>query len=247
MKRDEEESTKKARSLIALSVLLIFIAVTVIVFIRVGKPLIELVADPPRFKAYLEGYGALSKGVFAGIMALQVIVAVIPAGPFQVAGGYAFGAFTGTVLCLIGNGVGAMLAYFTARIFGRRAVALFIPPQQIEKLMHILDKPRWKILFVVIFMIPGSPKDVLTYLAGLSALGPLAVLILSSLGRLPAILASALGGAAISEESYVSAAIVFGILAVVSIAGAVIYKKLSRNNASSGDEKNDTRSMDEKT
>ena len=234
---NEEDKQKNARRLIALGVLFVFIAAIVIVFIYVGKPLIELVTDPQKFKAWLEGYGALSKGVFAGIMALQVIVAVIPAGPFQVAGGYAFGAFWGTVLSIVGNGLGSMLVYFMVKLFGSRAIGLFVAPEQIDKLKHILDAPKWKILFVVIFMIPGSPKDVLTYLTGISELKPLSVLLLTTLGRLPAILASCLGGDALSEASYGKAAIFFGILAVISITGAVIYRKLSRNDKKEDTEK----------
>ena len=234
---NEEDKQKNARRLIALGVLFVFIAAIVIVFIYVGKPLIELVTDPQKFKAWLEGYGALSKGVFAGIMALQVIVAVIPAGPFQVAGGYAFGAFWGTVLSIVGNGLGSMLVYFMVKLFGSRAIGLFVAPEQIDKLKHILDAPKWKILFVVIFMIPGSPKDVLTYLTGISELKPLSVLLLTTLGRLPAILASCLGGDALSEASYGKAAIFFGILAVISITGAVIYRKLSRKDKKEDTEK----------
>ena len=234
---NEEDKQKNARRLIALGVLFGFIAVMVIVFIRVGKPLIELVTDPQRFKDWLEGYGALSKGVFAGIMALQVIVAVIPAGPFQVAGGYAFGAFWGTMLSIAGNGLGSMLVYFMVKLFGSRAIGLFVAPEQIDKLKHILDAPKWKILFVVIFMIPGSPKDVLTYLTGISELKPLSVLLLTTLGRLPAILASCLGGDALSEASYGKAAIFFGILAAISIAGALIYRKLSRKDKDESNEK----------
>ncbi len=234
---NEEDKQKNARRLIALGVLFVFIAAIVIVFIYVGKPLIELVTDPQKFKAWLEGYGALSKGVFAGIMALQVIVAVIPAGPFQVAGGYAFGAFWGTVLSIVGNGLGSMLVYFMVKLFGSRAIGLFVAPEQIDKLKHILDAPKWKILFVVIFMIPGSPKDVLTYLTGISELKPLSVLLLTTLGRLPAILASCLGGDALSEASYGKAAVFFGILAVISITGAVIYRKLSRKDKKEDTEK----------
>ena len=234
---NEEDKHKNARRLIALAVLLGFIAALVLLVIRVGKPLIELVADPPRFKAWLDGYGAFSKEIYAGIMALQVIVAVIPAGPFQVAGGYAFGAFWGTVLSIAGNGLGSMLVYFMVKLFGSRAIGLFVAPEQIDKLKHILDAPKWKILFVVIFMIPGSPKDVLTYLTGISELKPLSVLLLTTLGRLPAIIASCLGGAAISEASYGKAAIFFGILAVISVTGAVIYRKLSRKDKKEDTEK----------
>ncbi len=235
--KDDKGGSRTLRRVIAAAVLLAFIIFTVALFINVGMPIIDLVSDPKAFKRWIEGYGAMSKGVFAAMMALQVVVAMVPAGPLQVAGGYAFGAFWGTVLALAGNAAGSMLVYGMVRLFGSRAAGLFIAPEKLDKLNFILKKPRWKILFAVIFVIPGSPKDVLTYLTGLSAFKPVTVLLLTSLGRLPAILASCLGGEAISNGDLLRAVIFFAILAVMGTVGVLIYRRLSARHSHAENEK----------
>ena len=220
----------KKKRLLAVLALLGIVAVLTMIFIRIGGPLIELVGDTDKFKSWLESFGAWSYVVFVGIMILQVIVAVIPSGPFQVAGGYAFGSVMGTLLCIVGCGIGSMITFMFMRIFGHRFGKLFISEKNIEKLSFIERSPRWKSLLIGLFIIPGSPKDILNLFAGLTTINPWIWLAVSTLGRLPAIAASAMSGNAFGEGSYSKAVIIFGILLLVSAVGALVYKRIEDQN-----------------
>ncbi|MBR3306490.1 MAG: TVP38/TMEM64 family protein [Lachnospiraceae bacterium] len=231
------DRSKGARRLIALSVILVFTAVTALLFILVGEPLVELVADPEAFKEWIGSYGILSYGIFAGIMVLQVIVAIIPAGPFQVAGGYAFGALNGALLSILGNTLGSLLVFIMVRAFGRRFAELFIPPDKLDKLRFIESSPKWKRLFMIIFIIPGSPKDILTYFAGLTGIKTAEWILIASLGRIPAIAVSALGGNAIGQKRPLAAALFFGGLLMMSALGIIIYRRISGKGKGGEDEK----------
>ena len=231
------DRSKGARRLIALSVILIFTALSALLFIKVGEPLVELVADPEAFREWLEGYGMLSGVVFTGIMVLQVIVAIIPAGPFQVAGGYAFGALNGALLSILGNTLGSLLVFLMVRAFGRRFAELFIPPDKLDRLKFIESSPKWKRLFIIIFVIPGSPKDILTYFAGLTGMKTAEWLLIASLGRIPAIAVSALGGNAIGQRRPLAAVLFFGGLLIMSAAGIIIYRRISGKGKGEEDEK----------
>ncbi len=220
----------KKRRLIALLALLGIVIILTVLFIRVGGPLTELVSDTERFKSWLDSFGVWSYVVFVGIMILQVIVAVIPSGPFQIAGGYAFGAVTGTILCIVGCGIGSMITFMFMRLLGHRFGSLFISEKNLEKLKFIERSPKWKSLLIGLFIIPGSPKDILNLFAGLTTISPWTWLAVSTLGRLPAIAASAMSGNAFGEGSYAKAFIIFGILLAVSGIGAVVYKMIEKKN-----------------
>lgn len=228
---EEAEEERKAgkhaliRRLIAWGVLVLVVSFFVIICIRVGKPLVELVSDNERFKQWLDGFGVWSYLVFVFIMMFQAIAAFIPGGPFQMAGGYAFGPVTATLLSITGCGLGSMLVFFLVRRFGEKTALFFISEDQLKKLKFIEESPRWKRLLVLLFIIPGSPKDVFNLFAALTDINPVTWLIVCTLGRIPAIVASAISGDAVSEGRYAEAIVVFLILTATSIAGMIVYRK----------------------
>ena len=215
-----EEAGKRAliRRLIAWGVLVLVVSLFVLICIRVGKPLVELVSDNERFKKWLDGFGVWSYLVFVLLMMFQTIAAFVPGGPFQMAGGYAFGPLMATLL--------SILVFFLVRRFGEKTALFFISENKLKKLKFIEGSPRWKRLLVLLFIIPGSPKDVFNLFAALTDINPVKWLIVCTLGRIPAIIASAISGDAVSEGRYAEAIIVFLTLVVVSIAGMIFYRKL---------------------
>lgn len=56
---------------------------------------------------------------------LQVLVAIIPGEPLEIAGGYAFGAVWGTVLCLLGAFLGSAAVFAVVRKWGVPLVEVF--------------------------------------------------------------------------------------------------------------------------
>lgn len=223
-----EEAGKRAlmRRLIAWGVLVLVVSLFVMICIRVGKPLVELVSDNERFKKWLDGFGVWSYLVFVFLMMFQTIAAFIPGGPFQMAGGYAFGPFMATLLSILGCGLGSMFVFFLVRRFGEKTALFFISEDKLKKLKFIEGSPRWKRLLVLLFIIPGSPKDIFNLFAALTDINPVKWLVVCTLGRIPAIIASAISGDAVSEGRYAEAMIVFLTLAAVSIAGMIFYRKL---------------------
>ena len=73
-------------------------------------------------------------------------------------------------LCLLGTEIGSLVIILLTKLFGRRLVNLFIPIEKIDSLKFLKDKKTvYKTLFVI-YLIPGTPKDVLTYAAGITDL-----------------------------------------------------------------------------
>lgn len=90
-------------------------------------------------------------------------------------------------------------------------------------------------LFLIIFMIPGTPKDLLSYVAGLTDISFPVWLMICSLGRIPSIITSTIGGNALGTKNYWFAIAVFAVTMAVSGVGIWIYDRICKRHA--GDKK----------
>ncbi len=162
----------------------------------------------------------------------QVVLAVIPAGPFQLAAGCAFGSFYGTLICAIGSALGSILVYYLVKIYGKKVVSLFFSEEKTDQFLPEKLDRRWEGLMVLIYLIPGSPKDLLAYIAGLTNTHQALWIIVFILGRIPGILISSISGNALGQQNYKTAVICLILLCVLSCLGYFIYNHLLKNNES---------------
>ena len=89
---------------------------------------------------------------------------------------------------------------------------VFFPADKLEKLHFLLHtSPKRTALFWLIFTVPGTPKDLLCYFAGLTDLPWGTWLLIATVGRLPSIVTSTVGGSALGEQNYRAAVIAFAI------------------------------------
>ena len=85
------------------------------------------------------------------------------------------------------------------------------------------------VIVFVLFLIPGSPKDLLTYLVGLTPLKLRTFLILTTIARIPSVVTSTVTGSLAQKESYTAALITYGVTLVISVICLLYYRKISKN------------------
>ena len=153
-----------------------------------------------------------------------------PARPLEISGGYAFGAVQGTVLCMLGAFLGSVVVFAFVRRFGRELVEIFFPKEKIESLRFLQSSPKRDLLFWIVFVVPGTPKDLLCYFAGLTDLSWGKWLLICSLGRVPSIITSTVGGSAVGGRQYLFAILVFAGTMALSAVGLLIYRGLCRRH-----------------
>lgn len=222
--------TETHKKLISIGGVLLFIALCAVVFVYAGKPMIEFISEPEKFRAWVDSRGFLGRLAFMGMSVLQVIVAVIPGEPIEIAAGYAFGAVEGTLLCILSMTVGSMLVFWFVRIFGMKAVEVFFPREKIHSLRFLRNKKRMTLCIALLFLIPGTPKDLLCYFVGLTDIRPLHWMLICSLCRIPSIVTSTVGGDALGLQNYSAALIVFGATLLICGAGLLIYRKIQNKD-----------------
>ena len=118
------------------------------------------------------------------------------------------------------------------RTFGMRVVGLFFPPEKITSLRWLHDARRFELLLFLVFLIPGTPKDLLTYLAGLSTSPVWRIVALATVGRIPSIVSSTRAAGAFGDGNYLGAAAVAAVTVVLAGAGVLAYRHLSSRESS---------------
>lgn len=176
----------------------------------------------------VESYGPWAPIVFMGLMALQIVVAFIPGGPLELIAGMLFGGLWGTIWSVCGILLGTMLVFFLVKRFGRPLVNYFVSSDKMQSFSILQDEGRLEIIVFLLFLIPGIPKDLLTYVVPLTGMSAKRFFAVSSMARFPAILASVLVGDSLAEKNYVLCCIIAAAAAVCVLIGFIIKEHLYR-------------------
>jgi uncharacterized membrane protein YdjX (TVP38/TMEM64 family) len=168
-----------------------------------------------------------------GIMTAQIIVALVPGAPVEMAAGYAFGLWGGVGLCLIGTAIGNAIVILLTRVFGMRMVRLFMDDDKILALTKRLtrEQKRMDLMIFLLFLIPGTPKDLMTYVAGLLPIPLARYLILTSFARIPSMIGNALGGSMLGRQNYRAAMITMAVVVLISLIVFFVYRNHERRKA----------------
>lgn len=151
------------------------------------------------FKDLADNYPIIGRIAFVLATMVQVIIAFIPGEILEQAAGYFYGPFEGTLLSLIGNVAGSVLVLLIVRRFGRRLVYAIYPKEKIEQISFLQRGKKRNILTAILFTVPGTPKDLLTYVIGLTDMSIPLYLLLTTFSRTPSIIMSTISGSWIAD------------------------------------------------
>ena len=224
--KSRPELSERAKKIIAAASIAVFVLLTLAITWFVGRPLIEYLREPEKFRTWVDEAGVMGRVYFLGIQILQVVVAIIPGEPVEIGAGYAFGAVEGTLLCMLGTVIGSMAVYFFVRRFGIKAVEIFFPVEKIERMRFLNTVQKRDALMFLLMFIPGTPKDLLGYLAPIVGLSPGAWLFITSVARIPSIVTSTVGGGALGGQNYGFAVAAFAVTLLISGIGLLIYRRI---------------------
>lgn len=215
--------------ILALCCLAVFIGVMVRLSAAFTEPAVAFVTDGPAFRRWVQQKGLYGRVIFVFLLVVQMIIAFIPGEPFEIAAGYAFGWAEGTLLCLVGSLIGAFIIFSAVRIIGIRLLYLFFTQEEIGRVSLLNNHRRFNTLIFLVYLVPGTPKDIMSYFVGLSRMGLGQWLFISTIAKIPSIITSTLGGSLMGDANYMLAAGVFCVTAVISMAGMTLYNKVTEN------------------
>ncbi|WP_051585858.1 TVP38/TMEM64 family protein [Caldanaerobius polysaccharolyticus] len=210
---------KKLKGYIAGTIL--FVGVFTFFAMRYGHSLALLASNPEKFRLWIEGYGSKGFLVYIAVQIVQVVVFVIPGEVIQIAGGYVYGAMMGSILSVVGITLGSVICFEIARVLGYSALKKVISPERLSKLKDFINNPKGEIALFLLFLIPGMPKDALSYVAGVTPISFWKYLFITLLARLPGIVFSSYIGASMYERNFLVVALLSAIAVLLFIAGAL--------------------------
>ena len=216
------------KNIIRLIAVIIFLAVSITATILLIPFVKGLTTEAGRLaiKEKADAFGPLGWVLFLGLQLLQVIVAFIPGEPIEILSGVLFGAFGGMFLCLIGIMLGTIAVYYLVKAVGKPLVFAFVPEEKFEHFKIFQDEKKLEVLIFILFLIPGTPKDTLTYIVPLTKVKPLKFFLLSTLARIPSVIGSTIIGRSIGNGNWFLAVWVFVIAAAIGLVGIFFNDKL---------------------
>ena len=222
-KRETEiERAKTKRALAGLS-LGLAVLLLIVFYVTLGRRIVLLVKDPQAFKEWLNGFGGWHATLFVLLRVAQTAFKVIPGEPLEIAAGCAFGAWGGLFWCLLGSLLGSVAILGLGRRYGRKMVGLFVSPKNL-KLTKIFKNGRgMDATIFILYVVPGLPKDVFSWLFSLTDEKPYKFLFLTTLARIPSILTSTWCGEELIDGNYRLSFAIFLLTAVASLLFALAY------------------------
>ena len=208
---------------------LTFVSVASVVFAVLGFFWIKAkFGDTNLLREWALEHPILGALTMVAVTSVQVVIALIPGELVEVAAGYIFGAWMGAVLCLVGVAIGSVVAILLARRFGRRLVTSLYSEEKLDELPILNDPKKRNAMTAILFLIPGTPKDLITYLIGLTKMSIPQYLALTLVCRFPSIIMSTLSGDALGDDRLVRALWFFVITGIVSAVGYLIYLAIQK-------------------
>ena len=193
--------------------------------------LAEFAVDPERFREWIDSCGYFAKLVYVLLCALQVMLAVIHDGPMQIAGGYAFGSVGGTLLFLLGYELGSVVSFLLAQRFGRAAVGLFYSEEKYERFFSEIQGRNLYILTFLLYLVPGTPKDMMTYCFGTTKIKLAYFLLISGVARAPAVLLTVMIAQNIISRNVLMILTVISALALLFFVGVLVKKYIRKRKS----------------
>ena len=225
---DAPENIRVRRIVSILSIVLLLVLYGAIAYF-IGYPLArQFTSSPETFREFVSSHGIGGQLVMIGIIVLQVVVAIIPGEPFEVGAGFVFGWLEGMILCLIGSALASALIFLGTKKWGIKMAELFFPREKLLRFSFLRNEKKLNLLIFILFLIPGTPKDMITYLVGMTPMKLSTFLILTSLARIPSVVSSTVTGSLAQEGNLLAAAITYGITLVISAVCIWWYRKVSK-------------------
>ncbi|MBR4777836.1 MAG: TVP38/TMEM64 family protein [Lachnospiraceae bacterium] len=227
------EENRKKKKIIASCLMGVAIVIIALVCIFIGIPLIKMAGEPDKFRAWVEAKGIWGPVLYVALVIFQILIAFIPGEPLEIVAGYVFGTFKGTLLCIAAASLGSIIVLLLVRKFGKALLEIYFDKEKIESLKFLQSSEKKIIIFLILFIVPGTPKDLLCYYGGLTDISMPLLIFICTVCRFPSIITSTIGGNALGTGEYGFAVIVFAVTAVISAIGIIIYNKFSKKNGDS--------------
>ena len=212
----------KIFKIILLAIVVILLLGVIIYLFPVMKDL-STVEGQIAFKDKVGDSGIIGILTLFGLQVAQIFLIIVPGEPIEILAGMCYGSVGGTVFIMISAFIISTAIFFLVRKFGRKFVYDFCDKEKVKKIENhkLFQNPKKiEMIMFILFLIPGTPKDLLVYIAGLLPIKPLKFIVISTFARFPSVISSTLAGENLAVGDWKMGLILYAI--VFAIVGIMI-------------------------
>ena len=227
------KKTNKAKmiKLIALILIVAILLIATIYMIPIMKE-IKTLEGQEQFKEKITNSGITGILILFGLELAQVVLAILPGEPIEILAGICFGPIWGTIFLMVSVFIVTCLIYFLVKKFGKDFIYEFFPKEKVDKLENsklLKDEKKIELVMMILFLIPGTPKDLLVYIGALLPMKSSRFIAISTLLRFPSIISSTLLGDNILCGKWKVGVLAYAITFLITFIVIFIVNKLDKD------------------
>lgn len=152
--------------------------------------------------------------ILFALQVAQMVLIVLPGEPMEILAGMCYGVVGGTIYIFVSVFIISIVIFYLSRKFGTKFVKLFFNEEKINKIENSKLFKNTKLveyIMLILFLIPGTPKDLLTYIGGLLPVNPVKFILIATFARFPSVISSTIAGANISQGNWLMSVLAYVI------------------------------------
>ena len=185
-----------------------------------------------RFKEKINNLGVVGFVMLVALQIAQILFIVIPGEPLEILAGMCYGGLWGTIFILVSVFVTSYIIIFLVKKYGKGYIYHFFKKDKIDKIENskfFKNQRKMEIILTILYIIPGTPKDLLTYVCGLLPMSTLKLVIISTIARIPSIVSSTIAGGNLVEGDWKISILIYAITFAITFLFIFIIKKVDKN------------------
>ena len=227
----KKQNKAKNIKLIALIIILAVLVIATIYMMPIMKQ-INTSEGQTQFKEKITNSGITGMLILFGLELAQVVLAILPGEPVELLAGICFGPIWGTIFLMISVFIVTAMIYFFVKKYGKDFIYEFFPKEKVNKLENskLFKEPqKLETVMALLFLIPGTPKDLLVYIGGLLPIKTSRFLAIATLLRFPSIISSTIAGDKLLNGQWQISLLAYLITFIITIIVIIIVNKLDKN------------------
>lgn len=217
---------------IILTIMVLILIIGIIAYLFPVTKNLSSLEGQVAFKQKVEDSGILGMLSLFGLQVAQIFLIIVPGEPIEILAGMCYGGLWGTVFIMISAFIISTTIFLLVRKFGKQFVYSFCSEERVKKIENskLFNNPKKiEMIMLILFLIPGTPKDLLVYIAGLLPIKPLRFILISSIARFPSVISSTLAGENLAVGDWKMSIILYAIVFILVAILVFIINKFDKD------------------
>jgi len=171
------------------------------------------------FKEKIDSLGIFGGLILFGLQLAQVVLVILPGEPIEILAGMCYGVIGGTIFITASVFVITSGITILVKKFGKKYIYNFFEKEKIDKIENskfYKNPAAIEMILIILFMIPGTPKDLLVYLGGILPVKYWRFVLISTFARFPSVISSTIAGANVAYGNWQISLLTYGITFIVT-------------------------------